>query len=61
MELGVKRLMKRELERSTVDELSESSGWRSEWQERTSGPARRWPSMWMILRLKSARSSNHQA
>ena len=55
------RLINRESGRRMVDELSDLSGWRSGRQERTSGPARRQPEMWMILRSKSARLSNHRA
>ena len=55
------RLTNRELGRRMVNELSDLSKWRSRWQERASGPARRQPGTWMIFRLKSARSSNHHA
>ena len=55
------RLTNKESGRRIVDELSESSEWRSGWQERVSGPARRWSGIWMILRSKPVRSSNHQA
>ena len=55
------RLMNRELEWRMVNELSESPGWRLGHQDRTSGPVRRRPEMWMILRLKSTRLSNHHA
>ena len=46
------RLIKRESERRTVDELSESLGRRSGQQERASDLARRQPGTWMIFRLK---------
>ena len=53
------RLTNRESGRRMIDELSESSEWRSEWWERASGPAKRQPGTWMIFRSKSTRSSSH--
>ena len=53
------RLTKRESGRGIVNELSESLRWRLGQWKRVSGPARRWSRIWMIFRLKSARSSNY--
>ena len=55
------RLINRKSGRRMVDELLELSGWRSGQQERASGLAKRWPRMWMILKLMSVRASNHWA
>ena len=55
------RLTNKESGRRIIDELLESSEWRSEQQERTSDLAKRWPRTWIILRSKLARSSNYHA